>query len=210
VNSPHSESSAQAPPPLALTPAAEEAIRAKLTEVDGEELFAFFVVTKPSRLGYNVGVGFELQGGERPLRPEYAVPIQIDDGDVERLHGTTIDYREDRFVTFTNVSVRLAETPNPDSRKFILNRELVNEGSATFAQPPREDDPLLVQYLLEIPGVKSLFFIRNFCTATKIPGAEWPDLQAEITRRLQAYFAHGGARMTPPPQGFGEVTEAIN
>lgn len=207
MNSPYSGSSAETLPPLALTAAAEEAIRVKLIELNAEEPSAFFVITQPSRLGYTVGVGFERRGGERALRSEYPVPVQIDDEDLARLHGTTIDYRDDRFVTFTNVSVHLAETPNPDSRKFIMNRELVTEGSATFAQPPREDDPLLVQYLLEIPGVKSLFFIHNFCTATKIPGAEWPELQVEIGRRLQAYFAHGGAAMTPPEHGFGEVTD---
>ena len=204
---PHAGPPAEEDSPLTLTAAAEETIREKLAELGAEEPFAFFVVTQPSRLGFNVGVGFEHQGGERTLRPEYAVPLQIDDEDIDRLRGYTIDYRDDRFVTFTGVSVHLAETPNPDSRKFIMNRELVTEGSATFAQPPREDDPLLVRYLLEVPGVKSLFFIRNFCTATKIPGAEWPDLQTEIGRRLQAYFAHGGSAMTPPAQGYGEVTE---
>ncbi len=205
MNPSHAATPAAGPAPLALTAAAEEAIRLKLAELDAEGPFAFFVVTQPSRLGYNIGVGFERRGGERPLREEYAVPLQVDDEDLSRLRGTTIDYRDERFVTFTDVSVHLTETPNPDSRKFILNRELVVEGSATFAPPGREEDPLLARYLLEVPGVKALFFIRNFCTVTKVPGAEWPELQTEIGRRLQGYFAHGGGAMTPPPRNLGEM-----
>lgn len=133
MNTSHSGSPAETLPPLALTAAAEEAIRVKLNGVEGSEPFAFFVITQPSRLGYNVGVGFEREGGARALRREYPVPLQIDDDDLDRLRGTIIDFRDEQFVTSTNISVHVAETPNPDSRKFILNRDLVTGGSATFA-----------------------------------------------------------------------------
>jgi len=181
-------------PELSLTPPAKEAIRKRAG--DGVE---FFVTTQPSRLGFNVGVGYETpaEGTDRRRRPEVEVPLRISDADWERLHGYTIDYRDGRFVTTTDVTVHVAETPNPESRKFMVSRPLILEGGATFHRPSNENAPVLVNYLLEIEGVQSLFFIRNFCTVTRMPGAHWPDLEAEIGKRLQAYFAHGGAPLVP-------------
>ncbi len=198
--------------PLALTAAAEEEIRHRLETMEEGAETAFLVLTQPSRLGFNVGVGFEPRSSDRPLRSEFPVPVQVTDDDYERLRGYTIDVRDGRFVTFANVSVQVAQTPNPDSRKFIVNRPLVTGGSATFHAPAGEDDPLLVRYLFEVPEIRSLFFIQNFCTVTRRPEVDWPDLQVEVGKRLQAWFAHGGAPMTPPdadPARLGEVERRI-
>jgi Fe-S cluster biogenesis protein NfuA len=194
-------------PPLAITEAAAEEIRSRLAGYEGGEDLAFFVLTQPTALGFSVGVGFEPKSSDRPLRPEYAVPFQVTDEDYTRLRGYTIDVRAGKFVTFTNVSVHVAETPNPESRKFSLNRNLMTEGSATYARPAGEDDPPLVRFLLGIPEVKSLFFIQSFCTVTRMPESDWADLQAEVGKRLQAYFAHGGTAMAPPERDLAELAE---
>ncbi len=192
-------------PPLTLTEAAAEEVRTRLAGYEGGEGLAFFILTQPTQIGFSVGVGFEPKTSDRPLRPEFPVPFQVTDEDYERLRGYTIDVRAGKFVTFTNVSVQVAETPNPESRKFSLNRNLMTEGSATHARPVRDTDPTLVRFLLEIPEVKGLFFIQRFCTVTRMPGADWPDLQAEIGKRLQAYFAHGGTAMEPSPRDPAEL-----
>jgi len=189
---------------LTLTPAATEAIRVRATE--GVE---FFVTTQPSRLGFNIGVGYETPAGEtdRRRRDDVEVPLRISDEDWERLRGYTIDFREGRFVTTTNVSVHVGETPNPESRKFMVSRPVITEGSATFHRPSDESAPILVNYLLELEGVHSLFFIANFCTVTRMPGASWSELEGEVGRRLQAYFAHGGAVLVPPPRDAMHLDE---
>jgi Fe-S cluster biogenesis protein NfuA len=181
---------------LALTPAARDAIRNRAAE--GVE---FFVTTQPSRLGFNVGVGYETPASETDRqRREIDVPLRISDADWERLRGYTIDYREGRFVTSTNVTVHVGATPNPESRKFMVSRPLILEGGATFHRPSDESAPILVNYLLEVEGVHSLFFISNFCTVTRMTDASWPELEAEVGRRLQAYFAHGGAPLEAAPR----------
>jgi Fe-S cluster biogenesis protein NfuA len=199
---------------LTLTQVAQDEIQRRLTGGgDGEDL-AFFVLTQPSPLGFNVGVGFEPRGEDpaRPARPEFEVPVQVGDEDWERLIGFTIDYREERFVTMSDVSVHVAETPNPESRKFIVNRDLMTAGSATYNRPSGEDVPPLVRLLLEIPQIRPLFFIQNFCSVTQEPGTNWEEIQSEIGKRLQGYFAHGGAPMTSQARDdadYGEVEKKI-
>jgi NFU1 iron-sulfur cluster scaffold homolog, mitochondrial len=199
-------------PPLSLTAAAEAEIARRLGEL--EDGAAFFVVTQPTEFGFRVGVGFETSPDdpERPVRPEMGARVRVSDDDLERLRGTTIDFRDDGFVTFTDVFVRAGATPNPRSRKFQLNRELIAAGSATFASPAREDDPWLARYLLEVPGVESVFFFRDFCLVTAGSEDAWDALQPEIGKRLQAYFAHGGGALpaaAADPARLGDVERRI-
>jgi Fe-S cluster biogenesis protein NfuA len=184
---------------LSLTAAAEAGIRGRIAETGGESVF--FVATQPSRLGFNVAVGFEHPDAEsgRRILPGLPVPVRISEEDWDRLRGYTIDYREGRFVTLTDVSVRVSETPNPHSRKFLLNRTLLVEGGASFHRPPREDDPPLVQFLFELPGIRSLFFMESFCSVTREAETTWDELESEVGKRLQAYIAHGGGPLLPPP-----------
>jgi len=198
-------------PPLRLTETARDEIRRR---IEAEENLAFFVLTQPSPLGFNVGVGFEKgdAGTERPPRPEFDVPVRVTEEDWNRLPGYTIDYRDARFVTFTDISVNVSETPNPESRKFTANRPLITGGSATFRRPAPEDAPALVPFLFEHPGVRSLFFFGSFCSVTREPEADWGELQMEVGKRLQAYFAHGGIAMDPPGRGAeteGEVERRV-
>lgn len=190
-------------PALRLSETAREQIRRR---TEGEKL-AFFVLTQPSALGFNVGVGFETGEGDGgpPPRPEFDVPIRVSDEDWERLRGYTIDFQDDRFVTFTDVRVQAGETPNPESRKFTLNRPLMREGSATYRRPAPETAPRLVTFLFEIPEVRALFFFGSFCSVTREPGADWADLQMEVGKRLQAYFAHGGTALEPPDEDEAEA-----
>jgi len=192
--------------PLRLTETAREEVRRR---TDGEEGLSFFVLTQPSPLGYNVGVGFERgePEAERPSRAEFDVPIRVAEEDWDRLRGYTIDFQDGRFVTFTDVRVHVGETPNPESRKFSVNRPLVTEGSATYRRPVSDEVPPLVTFLFDVPGVRALFFFGSFCTVTREPDAEWGELQMEVGNRLQAYFAHGGRAMSPSEEDAGDRGE---
>jgi Fe-S cluster biogenesis protein NfuA len=197
--------------PLTLTPAAQAEVARRTAQ--GGEGTAFFVVTQPSPLGFNVGVGFDSGSAPpQPTHPGLNAPVRITDDDFERLRGYTIDFRDGRFVTFTDVFVHSGETPNPRSRKFTVNRTLIDEGSATYSQPPRDEDPFLARYLLEVPGVDAVFFIGNFCTVTAAEGEDWSSIQPEVGKRLQAYFAHGGKTLpasASDPSRYGELERRI-
>lgn len=183
--------------PLGLTGAATAEIRRRVEEAEGGQVF--FALTQVSPLGFNVGVGFEERTEDTAVRPEFEVPVRVGDADWERLAGYTIDFREGHFVTMTDVSVHVKETPNPETRKFLVNRPLVSEGSITFTRPVAEDVPILVRLLFEVPEVRSLFFIQNFVSVTREPEAVWDTFQTQVGQRIQAYFAHGGGALAPPP-----------
>ena len=106
-----------------------------------------------------------------------------------------------------NVAVHVSGTPNPETLKFMVNRELMTEGTASFARPAKDEDPILVRYLLELPELKSLFIMNNFCSATREPGADWENLRNEVGKRLQAYFAHGGAPLEPVERDLSRLSE---
>lgn len=186
------------PSPLKLSKNAEGEIKERVSK---DTDLAFFVLTQPSPIGFNVGVGFEslTADADRSLHPGFAVPLLVSNEDYERLVGYTIDFKDGRFVTATDLTIHVSHTPNPEARKFTVNRDLVTDGSATFTRPSGEQHPHLVKMLFEIPGVKALFLIKNFCSVTQEPGADWDELQSEVGKRLQAYFAHGGAPIVPPP-----------
>ena len=196
------------PKGVRVTPEASAAIIARARELGSDGAAGLFVTTRPSEIGFDVGVGFDTVGADpsRPLRKEFSAPVMISDADWARLKGYTIDIKDGRFVVFSDISVYMDETPNPDSRKFILNREIVTQGSATIHRV-EPGTPVLARMLLEIPGVKSLFFIQNFVTVTRDPGADWDHLTQAVGQALHAYFTHGGAPITPEPVDKAKLTE---
>jgi Fe-S cluster biogenesis protein NfuA len=195
--------------PLALTKTARERIAAYREDREDDPVFR--VETLPAEVGFKVKVGFET-ASDLPRREGYDQPVVMSDEDFERLRGYTIDVRDGRFVTFSNVSVHVSETPNPESRKFIVNRKVMTSGSATFTETAAEDAPPLVRMLFGVEGVHAVFLIDTFCSITRSPGADWEEVQAGIGRQIQAYFAHGGGPLDPEPpeaQNLGEVESRI-
>jgi hypothetical protein len=86
------------------------------------------------------------------------------------------------------LTVSIAPTPNPNSLKFTLNRS-VSEGRAqTFSAPEQALMSPLAGALLAVPGVKSIFFLRDFITVTREPEAEWEPLAAAVEQALHAHF----------------------
>lgn len=90
------------------------------------------------------------------------------------------------------VQVRIATTPNPNSRKFTVNREVWSGRARTVAD---RDDALglpLAARLLDVPGIKRLFFLRDFITVTREPGADWDTITAAVTRVIEEHYAGAG------------------
>jgi Fe-S cluster biogenesis protein NfuA len=78
-------------------------------------------------------------------------------------------------------------TPNPNSLKWILGREIV-EGTASvsFESQPAEAVSPLAHWIFQIEGVVGVFFAGNFATISKRDDVEWAeisDLIADILKR---------------------------
>ncbi|MCL6650411.1 MAG: NifU N-terminal domain-containing protein [Chloroflexi bacterium] len=89
------------------------------------------------------------------------------------------------------VQVRAEATPNPNSMKFTVNRELwAGRARTVSSQDEALGLPLAVR-LLAVPGVRSLFFLRDFVTVTRDPGANWEALVPAVIATIEAHYAEG-------------------
>ncbi len=91
------------------------------------------------------------------------------------------------------VSIYTEQSPNPNSMKFVLNRELVPDGlSFDYAQPSEalkegKNSPLAVA-LFGVDGVSRVFIASNFVTLTKDEAVDWGEILFEVKVFLKDYF----------------------
>ncbi len=91
------------------------------------------------------------------------------------------------------VMIFTEDSPNPNSMKFKVNRELVPEGLAfDYAEPaeairPDKASPLAVA-LFGFDGVQRVFLTQNFITLTKDDATDWGELIFEVKLFLKDYF----------------------
>jgi NFU1 iron-sulfur cluster scaffold homolog, mitochondrial len=82
--------------------------------------------------------------------------------------------------------IRVAPTPNPNARKFILDRPVLAQGKASFSsldQPP--EDVRLAWDLLALEGVKQVHFFENVITVTIHFDLDFQDFQESLLAIIQ-------------------------
>lgn len=82
------------------------------------------------------------------------------------------------------VQVRVEPTPNPNSAKFVLNKEVPGGEMKSYMR--REDasgDPL-GEALFAIEGVESVFMIANFITVNKAASADWAEIVPPVEEAI--------------------------
>jgi NFU1 iron-sulfur cluster scaffold homolog, mitochondrial len=87
------------------------------------------------------------------------------------------------------LQIRVEATPNPNSLKFSANRTLWEGRAQTFTSPDQALMSPLARELLAVPGVKSVFFLRDFVTISRDPGAEWEPIASQVESVLRARLA---------------------
>ena len=103
-------------------------------------------------------------------------------------------------------------TPNPNSIKWVLGREVASSGvSAHFDEIPSEDVSPLAARLFQIEGVTTVFLASNFVTVTKREELEWPDLAQPIVDALKQVLGDGGPALGPAfePAPTASDTEVV-
>ena len=66
----------------------------------------------------------------------------------------------------------IQETPNPNARKFLLDRPIVDHPTSFFNAAAAKGNGL-AERLFAIPGVCSLLLLNDFITINKAPEARW-------------------------------------
>ncbi len=89
------------------------------------------------------------------------------------------------------IAVEVQPTPNVNAMKFLLNRRVTEGRSQTFRSPEEAASSALAQALLAIPGVVQVFFLNDFITVTRTPGAEWSGIVAQAETVIRTHLGAG-------------------
>lgn len=81
--------------------------------------------------------------------------------------------------------IRIQETPNPNAWKFVLNKTVLTEGKATYADRKEAENNLLARSLFEIEGVKQVHFFQNVVTITHTFDSEPDEICKNVSSVLQ-------------------------
>lgn len=69
----------------------------------------------------------------------------------------------------------IQETPNPNAKKFVLDRPIVQQPTSFFNAVAAKGN-VLAEQLFAIPGVSSLLLLNDFITVNKKPEATWQSI----------------------------------
>lgn len=97
------------------------------------------------------------------------------------------------------VLIKVAPTPNPNARKFILDRPVLLEGKASFSNIDEAQDVRLAKDLLSVTGVKQVHFFENVITITINFDLDFDELQDSLLSIIQT-------RMPVHDPAFNKVT----
>lgn len=85
----------------------------------------------------------------------------------------------------SEVLIRVQPTPNPNAWKFVLDRPVLNEGKATYADAQEAEHNLLARSLFMIEGVRQVHFFQNVITITHNFDADVEPLQEAVVAVIQ-------------------------
>ncbi len=89
------------------------------------------------------------------------------------------------------ISVSLEFTPNPNTLKFVVNRQFLERGAANFTAASQTDLSPLAKKLFEIPGVAAVMLGTNFVTITKTTEGDWDTLAEQVPEMIGTHSASG-------------------
>jgi len=76
-------------------------------------------------------------------------------------------------------------TPNPNTIKFIVNRELLQKGSYEFNSPKEAEGSIIAEILFTVEGLSQVFVGKNFISITKQQDAGWEDVLEDSSNRIK-------------------------
>jgi Fe-S cluster biogenesis protein NfuA len=117
----------------------------------------------------------------------------------------------------TPVSINLEFTPNPNTLKFVVNRQFMERGAANFPDASKAEQSPLAKRLFEVPGISAVLIGTNFVTITKGEKGDWDILAERVPQAIEAHAASGekpfSAEMTweavPAAEGASEIEMKI-
>jgi Fe-S cluster biogenesis protein NfuA len=97
-------------------------------------------------------------------------------------------------MTETILTVKTERTPNPNSLKYNLGRQLMSEGSnANFPNMDSAERSPLAKRIFNIKGIVSVFIGNDFVTITREENINWDDINQNMAPVLEDFFESGEA-----------------
>jgi Fe-S cluster biogenesis protein NfuA len=92
------------------------------------------------------------------------------------------------------VYVSLEFTPNPNTLKYSVNRELLPKGAANFTKKADAEarSPLAAK-LFNIPGISGVMIGRDFVTVTKTEEGDWDVVHKGASSTIEQHLTSGEA-----------------
>lgn len=84
--------------------------------------------------------------------------------------------------------LRVEPTPNPNSAKFVLDRQIPGGQMKSYMKPADASGDPLGEALFAIEGVESVFMMANFITVNKSPSTEWAVLVQPLEEAIRTHF----------------------
>lgn len=84
-----------------------------------------------------------------------------------------------------DVLIRIQATPNPNAWKFVLDRPVLTEGKATYADAKEAEPSLLASSLFQVEGVRQVHFFQNVITITHNFDADPEEIQKNVCAVIQ-------------------------
>ena len=85
-------------------------------------------------------------------------------------------------------NLRVDPTPNPNSIKVTLGRQVLDSGSFSAASAEEAASNELARKLFALGSITNVFMIHNFISVNKDPGADWGELQPKVEEVIRAQF----------------------
>ena len=85
------------------------------------------------------------------------------------------------------MNINVQQTPNPDTLKFVLGFELVQNGTIEFKSHLEAKEYPFVQKIFEL-GAELVFFGANFISVKKNSSLEWRQILEEIKNIIKIDF----------------------
>ncbi len=87
--------------------------------------------------------------------------------------------------------IQIETTPNPQTLKFLPEREVLESGAMEFVSREAAKVSPLASALLANDGVNSVFFGKDFVSVTKNETSEWAHLKPFILSSILEFFQSG-------------------
>lgn len=114
------------------------------------------------------------------------------------------------------MNIDIEYTPNPNARKFVLEKDLLSKGSKQFNSVEDAKDDVLATELFKIDGVESIFYFSNFITISKtIDEVNWRFLEEEVKKVINenaSYFdkQEKGHSYNKEDENLRKIEEILN